>query len=131
MRLCDLTNDQRAEAKQRVPEERLGEVWILVSTAILDIPDPNPGADQIGTYARAFSSREAACDALREFVRVDLNEARPDGAWDEDPDWTIDDALDLIFESNDDLNGNGDGCWSFSGSVRSYEWRLMRLEVRQ
>ena len=42
---------------------------------------------------------------------------------------TVDEALDLIFADNDDLGSEGDGLWTWDGSTRSYEWRLMRLGV--
>jgi len=106
------------------------EVWILLSTGILIGDAAVDGAEQIGTRARAYVTREAACDDLREFMRPDVNDSRPDGAWDSDPDLTVDDALDLIFEDNEDLEGTGDGKWTWDGTTRAYEWRLMKLGVR-
>lgn len=103
------------------------EVWLLLSTAVLTGDAAVDGADQIGTRAFVYSSREAACDHLREFMRPDVNESRPEGAWDDTE--TVDDVLDSIFEGNDDLNSTGDGMWTYDGTVRSYEWKLMRLGV--
>lgn len=103
------------------------EVWLLLSTAVLTGDAAVDGADQIGTRAFVYSSREAACDHLREFMRPDVNESRPEGAWDDTE--TVDDVLDSIFEGNDDLNSTGDGMWTYDGSTRSYEWKLMRLGV--
>lgn len=104
------------------------EVWMLLSTAVLTGDAAVDGADQVGTRAFAFSSREAACDHLREFMRPDVNDSRPEGAWDGTE--TVDDVLDSIFEGNDDLDSDGDGMWTYDGSVRSYEWKLVRLGVR-
>lgn len=102
------------------------EVWLLLSTAVLTGAAVD-GTDQIETRAFAYPSREAACDHIREFMRPDVNESRPKGAWDDTE--TVDDVLDSIFEGNDDLNSTGDGMWTYDGSTRSYEWRLMRLGV--
>lgn len=104
------------------------EVWLLLSTAVLTGDAAVGGADQIGTRAFAYPSREAACDHIREFMRPDVNESRPEGAWDDTE--TVDDVLDSIFEGNDDLNSDGDGTWTYDGSTRSYEWKLVRLGVR-
>ena len=106
------------------------EVWLLLSTCILTGDASADGADQIGTRAFAYATREAACAALREFMRPDVVESRPEGAWDEDPDTTVDGELDSIFRWNDDLKSDGDGMWTYDGTTRSYEWRLMRLKVR-
>lgn len=103
------------------------EVWLLLSTGTLEVPDPHPGVDKVVVRTFAYASREKACDHLREFMREDVNEAQEDGYW--EGDYTVDDALDSIFEGNDDLNSTGDGMWTYDGSVRSYEWRLMRLGV--
>lgn len=103
------------------------EVWLLLSTAVLTGDASVDGADQIGTRAFAYSSREAACDHIREFMRPDVNDSRPDGAWDDTE--TVDDVLDSIFEGNGDLESDGDGRWTYDGSTRSYEWRLVRLGV--
>jgi hypothetical protein len=103
------------------------EIWLLLSTCVLTGDAAVDGADQIGTRAFAYATREAACDALREFMRLDVNESRPEGAWD---DMTVDDALDFIFDGNDDLESDGDGLWTWDGTTRSYEWKLMRLGVR-
>lgn len=101
------------------------EVWLLLSTAVLTGDAAVDGADQIETRAFAYPSREAACDHLREFMRADVNEAN-DG-W--EGDYTVDDALDSIFEYDEDLESGGDGMWTYDGTVRSYEWKLMRLGV--
>jgi hypothetical protein len=106
---------------------RMKEIWLILSTCVLTGDAAVDGADQIGTRAFAYATREAACDALREFVRPDVNESRPEGAWD---DMTVDDALDFIFDGSDDLESGSDGLWTWDGTTRSYEWRLMRLGVR-
>ena len=102
------------------------EMWLLLSTSILTGDAAVDGADMIGTRAFAYATREAACGALREFMRPDVVESRPEGAWD---DMTVDDALDLILLDNDDLESDGDGLWTWDGSIRYYEWKLMRLGV--
>ena len=104
------------------------EVWILLSTGLLTGDAAVDGADQIGTRAFAYSSRADACSHIREFMRPDVVESRPEGAWDEG-DETVDDALDSILDS-DDLASHGDGMWTYDGTTRSYEWRLVRLGVR-
>lgn len=108
------------------------EIWLLVSTGVLVGDSAAEGADQVVTRALAFRSRESACDHLREFMRPDVSDSRPEGAWDEDgnDDYTVDDALDAILEYDEDLKSGGDGKWTYDGSTRSYEWRLMRLGVR-
>lgn len=109
----------------------LRRVWLLLSTCILTGDASADGADQIGTRAFAYATREAACADLREFMRPDVVDSRPEGAWDNDPNMTVDDALDLILLDNDDLESDGDGLWTWDGTTRSYEWRLMRMEVGQ
>lgn len=104
------------------------EVWVLLSTGLLTGDAAIDGADQIGTRAFAYSSREEACRHIREFMRPDVIASRPEGAWDEG-DETVDDALDFILDS-DDLASKGDGMWTYDGTTRSYEWRLMCLGVR-
>ena len=104
------------------------EVWLLLSTGTLEVPDPYQGVDKVVVRTFAYASREKACDHLREFMREDVNEAQEDGYW--EGDCTVDGALDSIFEGNDDLNSTSDGMWTYDGSVRSYEWRLIRLGVR-
>ena len=106
------------------------EMWLLLSTCVLTGDAPADGADQIGTRAFAYATRESACAALREFMRPDVIDSRPEGAWDDDPYMTVDDALDLILSDNDDIRSGGDGLWMWDDPTRSYEWRLMRLKVR-
>lgn len=105
------------------------EIWLLLSTGVLTADAAVDGADLIGARAFAYATREAACDALREFMRPDVVESRPEGAWDGDPDMTVDGVLDGILDDNDDLKSDGDVLWTWDGSIRSYEWRLMRLGV--
>ena len=38
-------------------------------------------------------------------------------------------VLEIDFIDNDDLESDGDGLWTWDGTTRSYEWRLMLLEV--
>lgn len=118
-----------AKAIQDCTYVRYREVWLLLSTCVLTGDAAVDGADQLGTRAFAYATREEACDHLREFMRPDVDDSRPDGAWDDGTE-TVDDVLDSIFEGNDDLGSDGDGRWTYDGSVRSYEWRLMRLGVR-
>ena len=105
------------------------EIWLLLSTGVLTGDAAVDGADMIGTRAFAYATRKAACGALREFMRPDVVDSRPEGAWDDDPYMTVDDALDLILADNADLESDGDGFWTWDGSTRFYEWRLMRLGV--
>ena len=108
------------------------EIWLLLSTGVLNVPDPHPDADMVQTRAFAYATREAALDALREFMRPDVNESRTDEEWDASGE-LVDDALDFVFDyldGSDDLESDGDGLWTWDGTTRSYEWRLMRLEVR-
>ena len=105
------------------------EIWLLLSTGVLTGDAAVDGADMIGTRAFAYATRKAACGALREFMRPDVVDSRPEGAWDDDPYMTVDDALDLILADNADLESDGGGFWTWEGSTRFYEWRLMRLEV--
>lgn len=108
----------------------MNKVWILLSTGVLNIPDPHPGEDTVQTRTFAYATREAACDALREFMRPDVNESRPEEAWNDDFCYTVDAALDFILDENDDLKSDGDGFWTWDGSIRSYEWKLIQLEVK-
>lgn len=108
--------------------ETYQEAWLLVAVGKLVVAGPCPGVNPTVVRTALYASREKACDHLREFMREDVNEAQEDGYW--EGDYTVDDALDSIFEGNDDLNSTGDGMWTYDGSVRSYEWRLVRLGVR-
>ena len=106
------------------------EIWLLLSTCVLTGDAATDGSDQIGTRASAYATREAACDDLREFMRPDVNESRPEKAW-EDSGELVDDALDFILDYLGDVaEPAGEGKWTYDGTTRSYEWRLVRLEVK-
>lgn len=100
------------------------EIWLLISTGILNAPGPHPGEDAIQTRVFAYASRRSACSAIRGFVRQDLDEELERRAE------AVNEALDSVFAGNEDLESDGDGMWTYDGSNRSYEWRLLRLEVR-
>lgn len=119
-----------SELNENMEDVHMKEIWLLLSTGVLEGDAAVDGADRIGTRARAYATREAACDALREFMRPDVEESRPEGAWDADPDMTVDDALDFVL-GGDGLESDGDGLWTWDGTTRSYEWKLVRLEVKQ
>lgn len=106
------------------------KVWLLVSAGVLTGDTAADGADLASSRARAFASREAAMDALREFMRPDVADSRPEGAWDGDA-FSVDDALDEILDNGCCLGGTQepDGLWTWDGSVRSYEWKLVEQEV--
>lgn len=106
------------------------EIWLLLSTSVLAEDAAVGGAERIGTRARAYATREAALDALREFMRPDVNESRTDEEW-EDGDELVDDVLDSILDYSMDYLESDAGLWAWNGTVRFYEWRLMRLEVRR
>lgn len=103
------------------------EIWLLLSTGVLTGDAAVDGTDLVGTRAFAYATREAACGALREFMRPDVADSRPEEAWGDD--MTVDDALDFILADNADIESDGDGLWTWDGTTRSYEWRLMRLGV--
>ena len=105
------------------------EVWLLLSTGVLTGDAAVDGADMISTRAFAYATREAACDALREFMRPDVADSYPEGVWNDNPYITVDDALDFILADSADIESDGDGLWTWDGSTRYYEWRLMRLGV--
>lgn len=109
--------------------ETYQEAWLLVAVGKLVVAGPCPGVDPTVVRTALYASREKACDSLREFMRVGVNDAQPDDYWD-GADETVDDVLDSIFEGNHDLESNGNGLWQYDGTVRSYEWRLIRLGVR-
>jgi len=107
------------------------EIWLLLSTGVFTGGAAGDGPDWIGTRASAYATREAALDALREFMRPDVNGSRTDEEW-EDGGELVDDVLDFILDYGvDDLGPDGDGTWTWAGTVRSCRWRLMRLEVEQ
>jgi len=107
------------------------EIWLLLSTGVLNVPDPHPGEDTVQTRAFAYATREAACDALREFMRPDINEANSEDRWRE-MGCFVDDELDNVLGSgyDEDDGLESDKLWTYYGTIRSYEWRLMRLGVK-
>ncbi len=109
--------------------ETYQEAWLLVAVGKLVVAGPCPGVDPTVVRTALYASREKACDSLRAFMRVGVNDAQPDDYWD-GVDETVDDVLDSIFEGNHDFESNGNGLWQYDGTVRSYEWRLVRLGVR-
>lgn len=107
-----------------IVDEPERELWLLSSTCV----EVNAsGADAVISREELYPTREKACDRLREFMRSDVNEAN-DGEWEDG--YTVDDALDSIFEYDEDLESDGDGKWTYDGVKLSCEWRLLRKRVR-
>lgn len=107
---------------------KVGEVWLLTSSS-----RPGPSSlnkefcSSLGGNASAFSSREAALDGLREFLRNEVNNSHSEMFWDElvDHGRTVDDILDEIIDSGDET----DSVWMYDGTERSFCVELMKVEV--
>ena len=110
-------------------EEKTSGVWLLVSSS-----RPGPCSSDkeycrsLGGNAKVFSSREAALDGLREFLRDEVNKAYDEINWKElaDHGRTVDDILDEIIEMEE---GNPAGVWMYDGAARSFVVQLMKEEV--
>ncbi len=111
-------------------QSKTKEIWLLLSTGVINVPDPHPGEDTVQTRAFVYATREAACDALREFMRPDVNEANSEARLQELGS-SVDDELDNVLESGYDEGDSpeSDKLWTYDGTIRSYEWRLLRLRV--
>ena len=117
--------------KEEKPEPKAGEVWLLVSSS-----RPGPCSSDkeycrsLGGNAKAFSSREAALDGLREFLREEVNKAHDEIHWAEleDHSRTADDILDEIIDMEE---GNPAGVWMYDGTERSFVVQLMKEEVKR
>lgn len=115
--------------KEENPEPKSGEVWLLVSSS-------RPGScsgdteycRSLGGNAKAFSSKEAALDGLREFLREEVNKAHDEIHWEElaDHGRTVDDILDELIE----MGSEEQGIWMYDGTERSFVVRLMKEEVK-
>lgn len=115
--------------KEEKPEPNAGEVWLLVSSSR---PGPSSSDKEccrsLGGNAKVFSSRDAALDGLREFLREEVNKAHDEIHWEElaDHGRTVDDILDEIIEMEE---GNQAGVWMYDGTERSFVVQLMKEEV--
>ena len=104
------------------------DVWLLLSTSAMH-RRARPGERQIETRAALYATREGALDALREFMRPDVNASRTDEEW-EDSGELVDDALDFILDYLEGDSGDGGySFWTWCGPRRYYEWALMKLEA--
>lgn len=113
----------------RKSEEKTSCVWVLVSSS-----RPGPCSSDkelcwslVGN-AKVFSSREAALDGLREFLRDEVNKAHDEIHWEElaDHGRTVDDILDEIIDIEE---GNPADVWMYDGTARSFVVQLMKEEV--
>lgn len=110
-------------------EEKTSGVWILVSSS-----RPGPCSSDkeycksLGGNAKAFSSRDAALNGLREFLREEVNKAHDEIHWAEleDHSRTADDILDEIIEEGSEEQG----IWMYDGTERSFMVELMPVEVK-
>lgn len=109
---------------ERVPVH----VWVLASKRMLSGDCAKKGAEQLGGTERVFLTKEAALDALREFLRPLVNEADGDDV-SNNLDRTVDDILDYILDDHcTDDTPHGDH-WSYDGTEQSFEVTLNRIEV--
>lgn len=116
--------------KDRKSEEKTPDVWILVSSS-----RPGPCSNDkeycksLGGNAKVFSSREAALDGLREFLREEVNKAHDEIHWEEleDHSRTADDILDEIIEAGSEEQG----IWMYDGTERSFVVELSRHEIQR
>ena len=110
-------------------EEKTSDVWILVSSS-----RPGPCSKDkeccrsLGGNVKVFSSRDAALDGLREFLREEVNKCHDEIHWEEleDHSRTVDDILDEIIDMEE---GNPSGVWMYDGTERSFVVQLMKEEV--
>lgn len=116
--------------KDRKSEEKMSDVWILVSSSR---PGPCSGDTEycrsLGGNAKAFSSRDAALDGLREFLREEVNKSHDEIHWEElaDHGRTVDDILDELIE----MGSEEQGIWMYDGTERSFVVQLMKEEVKR
>ena len=116
--------------KEEKQEPNAGEVWLLVSSSR---PGPCSGDTEycrsLGGNAKAFSSRDAAMDGLREFLRDEVNKAHDEIHWEElaDHGRTVDDILDELIE----MGSEEQGIWMYDGTARSFVVQLMKEEVKR
>ena len=114
--------------KKEEKTEPKAEVWLLVSSS-----RPGPCSldkefcKSLVGNAKAFSSRDAALDGLREFLREEVNKAHDEIHWAEleDHSRTADDILDEIIEEGSEEQG----IWMYDGTERSFVVQLMKEEI--
>lgn len=105
-------------------------VWVLSSKVMLKGDRAENGAEQLGGEERVFATKDAAFDALREFLRPLVNEADDDDARN-NVDRTVDDILDDILDDHcTDDTPHGDH-WSYDGRNQSFEVTLSEVKVEQ
>lgn len=111
-------------------EEKTSGVWILVSSS-----RPGPCSSDkeycrsLGGNAEVFSSRDAALNGLREFLREEVNKTHDEIHWAEleDHSRTADDILDEIIEEGSEEQG----IWMYDGTERSFVVQLFKTDVRR
>lgn len=100
-----------------------GQVWLLKASVMLTGDSAEEGAEALGTKVWAFSTLGKANGALRHVLRLLVNDAEPDGHWD-DASQNVDDVLDDLIES-----GVPDGVYVYEGGRQTFRLELCLCTV--
>lgn len=130
---------EKAVADALAPEKQGGAmeaspsaVWLLESrTASIHAKTGSAWTPRIDGTEQMYSSRSAAMDDLREFMRPLVNEANSEEYWSEaeKEGRSVDDVLDYIFD-NATVRPESDTVeYSYCGDLKVFKVRLKRLEV--
>ena len=110
----------------------VSKIWMLVSSSVRNHGDPKVEMTRGMTVnAKAFDTREAALDGLREFLREEVNCAHSEAHFEDlqDHGRDVDDILDdILEEGNFDEKG---GFWKYDGTERSFFVRLIPTDINK
>ena len=109
-------------APAAVPD--VDSVWVLASKRLLRLySEKRLNTGDIGGVERAYLSKEAALDDVREFLRPLVNEAHDEDLW-ASSGRTVDDVLDEIIAAG------SDDTWSYNGTEQSFVVTLHSLRLQ-
>ena len=108
------------------------KIWMLVSSSVRNHGDPKVEMTKGMTVnAKAFETREAALDGLREFLREEVNCTHSEAHFEDlqDHGRDVDDILDdILEEGNFDEKG---GFWKYDGTERSFFVKLIPTDINK
>ena len=110
----------------------VAKIWMLVSSSVRNHGDPKVETTKGMTVnAKAFDTREAALDDLRELLREEVNCTHSEEHFEDlqDHGRDVDDILDdILEEGNFDESG---GFWKYDGTERSFFVKLIPANINK
>ena len=108
----------------------VAKTWLLVGSSMPGVcSSDKEHAKSLMGNVKAFESRNAALDGLREFLRGEVNRAHDEAHWHdlEDHGRTADDILDEIIEAGSEEQG----VWMYDGTERSFMVELVPVNINK